>query len=449
MYPEYEHDTHQSSDDSCEPLSDHDLQQIVMYAPIALNFIYLERAVDMQLLAAQQGWRLLYSYLDQADVRLDRPASALFVLEDEKIACLAIRGTATIQDVVTDIRQVPTPFPMAEPSSTSIDEADWTAVSSGQGVAVSGMASAAYNLYREHHVILKLLAQDGYKIRLTGHSLGGSVATLLGLLVKLDLPDTASLHVYAYGPPSCVDFALADAMNSFVTTVVLHDDLVPRLTPTSCRSLLKHLLHIRETWVKTHLSSDIRAFKDRAKTAWAPKWRGGFTLSAASSSSRKLTRYCKKKLISGKKKLVRMKEKVSDAVSDAMSVNVNATRQPAVSIDHEDDYLGRDVTTSAIDELSALGGTVVEECPTCPVVDIMGGMDLASHGVVIDGEEFFDADDPVLDSSDKDSEGTESAPPGGAEDSVANSVLYPSAAWSADQNSLDDADDISAIILKS
>jgi hypothetical protein len=453
MNPEYEHDMHQSSSDdndkdSCESLSDHDLQQIVMYAPIALNFVYMQRAVDMQLLAAQQGWRLLYSYLDQAaDVRHhDRPASALFVLEEDKIACLAIRGTATIQDVVTDIRQVPTPFPQAEPTLLAIDEADWTNVSSGQGVAVSGMASAAYNLYREHHVILKQLAQDGYKIRLTGHSLGGSVATLLGLLVKLDLPDTASLHVYAYGPPSCVDFALAGAMDSFVTTVVLHDDIVPRLTPTSCRSLLKHLLHIRETWVKTHLSSDIRAFKDRAKTAWAPKWRGGFTLSAASSSSRKLTRYCKKKLISGKKKLVRMKEKVSDV----MSVNVSSVRQPAVSIDHEDDYLGRDVLTAPIDEMSTLGGTVVEERPTtCPVVDIMGGMDLTSHGVVIDGEEFFDVDDPALDSSDKDSECTESVQGlGAADDSVANSALFP-AAWLADHNSLDEADDSSAIILES
>jgi hypothetical protein len=142
-----------------------------------------------------------------------------------------------------------------------------------------------------------------------------------------------------------------------------------------------------------------------------------------------------------------MKEKVSDA----MSVNVSSVRQPAVSIDHEDDYLGRDVMTAPIDEMSTLGGTVVEERPTtCPVVDIMGGMDLTSNGVVIDGEEFFDVDDPALDSSDKDSECTESVQGlGAADDSVANSALFPPAAWLADHNSVDEADDSSAIILES
>lgn len=421
MNPEYEHETHQSK--CCDIVSDEDLEQVVFYAPIALNFVYMEKAVDMQLLAAQQNWRLLYSYLDQEDVRSDRPASALFVMEEEKIACLAIRGTATIQDVVTDIRQAPTPFP----GESNTEDDDWTNVPSGQGVAVSGMASAAYNLYREHHAVLNELAADGYKIRLVGHSLGGAVATLLGLLVKNDMPDSGSLHVYAYGPPSCVDFGLADTMEQFVTTVVLHDDIVPRLTPTSCRSLLKHLLHIRETWVKKHLSSDIRAFKDRAKTAWAPKWRGGFTISAA-SSSRKISRYCKKKLISGKKKLVLMKERF---VSDVVSVGVSSARQQTIStVDHEDDYLGRDVSTTQIDELSTLGETVADEHLSCPVVDILGGMDLESSGLVIDGDEFFDTDD--VPSSEMDSEHSYRAQASGEPDTLPANVSAP---WSCHPNS--------------
>ena len=44
----------------------------------------------------------------------DKPASALFAHDKHKIACLSIRGTATIQDVVTDIRAMPVPFPQPQ-----------------------------------------------------------------------------------------------------------------------------------------------------------------------------------------------------------------------------------------------------------------------------------------------------------------------------------------------
>ena len=94
----------------CDPVSDVVVASLVFYAPIALNFIYAEKEVDMQLLAAQQGWRLLYAYLTQdlENSKLaDRPASALFIHQEHKIACLSIRGTATINDVITDIRQIP------------------------------------------------------------------------------------------------------------------------------------------------------------------------------------------------------------------------------------------------------------------------------------------------------------------------------------------------------
>lgn len=39
----------------CEPVSDDTLSSLLFYAPLALNFIYAECEVDMQLLAAQQG----------------------------------------------------------------------------------------------------------------------------------------------------------------------------------------------------------------------------------------------------------------------------------------------------------------------------------------------------------------------------------------------------------
>ena len=42
----------------CEAVSDDLISSLLFYAPLALDFIYAECEVDMQLLAAQQGWRL-------------------------------------------------------------------------------------------------------------------------------------------------------------------------------------------------------------------------------------------------------------------------------------------------------------------------------------------------------------------------------------------------------
>jgi hypothetical protein len=87
----------------CDAVSDNLLSTLSFYAPIALNFIYATKEVDMQLLAAQQGWRLLYAFLEQdkgheGPAISDRPASAVFVHQELKVACLSVRGTATIND---------------------------------------------------------------------------------------------------------------------------------------------------------------------------------------------------------------------------------------------------------------------------------------------------------------------------------------------------------------
>jgi len=280
--------THLPFDPVCDPVSDGLLSSLIFYSPLALHFIYATSEVDMQILAAQQGWRLLHAHLSQEDGTwggqvADKPASALFVHSEQKIACFAIRGTATINDVVTDIRAMPVQFPDSEmdgvhriQSRSEMNEEGWTPVSQGQGLALCGMAGAACNLFRENIDSILLLARQGYRIRLTGHSLGGSVAALLGALIKrhfeFHLPrimseDNETLRVYSYGSPACVDAKLSDHALSYVTNCVLHDDVIPRLTPTSIRALLKHLLYIRETWVKAHLSDDLMAITERAKTA--------------------------------------------------------------------------------------------------------------------------------------------------------------------------------------
>jgi len=423
----------------CEPVSDAVISSLIFYAPIAMNFVYATREVDMQLLAAQQGWRLLYAHLDQDT--LDRPASALFIHREQKIACFAVRGTATINDVVTDIRQMPVPFP--EEAEGGRSEDDWTPVFRGQGLAVCGMASAALNLYREHIDCILHLVENGYRIRITGHSLGGGVATLLGALILRHIENLANLEpslenamksalsnsgnegknsvvqrndmlrVYGYGTPSCVDAKLSDYVKSFVTTVVLHDDVVPRLTPTSIRSLLKHLLHIRETWVKAHLTNDLIAITERARTAWAPRWRSGFTMNK--STSRSFKRYCRKQIQVGKRKLLSVQGKLvsSSDVSEELSREEGGEQKSATGDESiiicpgEDD----DVPTEnkeAEDKGEADQSESAANAGPHLLLDYMGGIDYRTQGVVIDGDEFYDAEESLLEGDEESTSGFDS-----------------------------------------
>ena len=245
-------------DPVCEHVPDTLISSLLFFAPLALDFIYAENEVDMQLLAAQQGWRLIYACLDQNhhhvahagdnndlngnDHFSDRPACALFAHDEHKIACLSIRGTATIQDVVTDIRATPVPFPQQQDEEEDEDRnGEWTPVFRGSGLALCGMAGASYNLFRETADSLLYLALHGYKIRIVGHSLGGGVAALLGIYVlrhfekqctdatksssdSISINEDGFVRVYSYGTPSCVDSTLADhpRILELCTSVVLH-----------------------------------------------------------------------------------------------------------------------------------------------------------------------------------------------------------------------------------
>jgi len=299
---------HKKDEGVCYPVPDSTLESLLIYAPLALHFIYLESPTDIQLLASQQGWTLLYADLHKEKEKI--PGSAVFVHTGYKIACLTIRGTTTVGDIVTDIQASPVPFPIKGKDYRQFtDEGDesneengmvpssgsWTSVSCDKasvGLTTHGMAESASIIFGEHVDILEGLARLGYLIRLVGHSMGGSVAALVGLLLQrhfehIEKSDGESyrqergsitkngfVRVYTFGSPSFINDHLAKNMESFVISVILHDDILPRLTPTSIRVLLKHLLYIRETWVKKHLESDLQAVASRAKRIWGPRRRG-------------------------------------------------------------------------------------------------------------------------------------------------------------------------------
>jgi len=233
------------------------------------------------------------------------------------------------------------------------------------------------------------------------------------------------LKVYAYGTPSCFDAKLADSVGSFVTTVVLHDDVFPRLTPTSCRGLLKHLLYIRETWVKAHIEEDLRAVGERAKNAWAPRFRQNFALRPSTSSIKK---YCNKQILKGKSKLISTK---NNAINEPSGEDLDFSIQCFQKCDSKDEYCDcTEIESIASDpsewgekffvptttlSMTNCGEEKVNEAKDTDVhasddsrtqllLEFLGGGDNRREGIIIDGDEFFETGENLVGECDDTSE---------------------------------------------
>lgn len=68
--------------------------------------------------------------------------------------------------------------------------------------------------------------QQGFKLRLVGHSLGGATASLLAIMLRKKSfkelgfnPDI--IDAVGYATPPCVSKELAEGCSNFVTTVVM------------------------------------------------------------------------------------------------------------------------------------------------------------------------------------------------------------------------------------
>ena len=178
---------------------------------------------------------------------------------DAKAVVLTCRGTLGFEDVLTDML-------------CDYDDIDWRGSSyqvhkgihasarrmlDGQGSRVMATLKTALEKYPDYGLIL------------TGHSLGGAVASLLAILIAeprapeesgapfittnpqksllppqssgnqgtvdlggptIALPAGRRVHVYTYGPPAIVSPALRMATRGLITTIVHSNDIVPSLS---------------------------------------------------------------------------------------------------------------------------------------------------------------------------------------------------------------------------
>ncbi|XP_041009514.1 uncharacterized protein LOC121253584 [Juglans microcarpa x Juglans regia] len=163
---------------------------------------------------------------------LMRPGYYIAIDDRRKLVILGIRGTQTIYDLITDI------------ASSSDGEVTFEADSTHFGTA----EAARWFLTHEIGTIRTCLEKyEGYRLRLVGHSLGGATASLLAIMLRRKSakelgfsPDIVS--AVGYATPPCVSRELAESCSDYVTTVVMQDDIVSRLSAASLTRLRNEIL---------------------------------------------------------------------------------------------------------------------------------------------------------------------------------------------------------------
>jgi len=171
-----------------------------------------------------------------------------------KSLVISIRGTLSLHDMLTDLR--------GEPDRMADDTL--------QGLHVNwqghqGMVNAARYVYKRLHGIdtgrdskrnsredridmlsLALANQDyaGFRIVVTGHSLGAGTAAILAFLLRARHPST-NVTCYAYSPPGgLLSRDAATESEKFTVSVVVGDDVIPRTSLANIATLSRDLKHV-------------------------------------------------------------------------------------------------------------------------------------------------------------------------------------------------------------
>ncbi|CAN8286830.1 unnamed protein product [Cochlearia groenlandica] len=166
------------------------------------------------------------------DSSVMRPGYYVGVDHRRKLVVFGIRGTHTIYDLITDI------------VSSSDEEVTFEGYSTHFGTA----EAARWFLNHELQTIRRCLARhEGYKLRLVGHSLGGAIASVMAIMLR-KMPreelgfDAEIISAVGYATPPCVSKEVAENCCEFVTTIVMQDDIIPRLSTASLARLRDEIL---------------------------------------------------------------------------------------------------------------------------------------------------------------------------------------------------------------
>ncbi|WCJ41481.1 lipase class 3 family protein [Euphorbia peplus] len=171
----------------------------------------------------------------------------IVVLHDLQTIVIAVRGTETPEDLITD--GLGRECSLSEEDLSGLINCSHIDPNVKRNVEASfphyghmGVVEAARDLYMQIEgnsdeatessgFLSSLMGAgcecDGYRLCVVGHSLGGAIATLLGLRLYSLYPN---LHVYAFGPLPCMDSVIAEACSEFVTSIIHDSEFSARLS---------------------------------------------------------------------------------------------------------------------------------------------------------------------------------------------------------------------------
>ncbi|XP_022728429.1 uncharacterized protein LOC111283986 [Durio zibethinus] len=203
-----------------------------------------------------------------------RPGYYIGVDPRKKLVIVGIRGTHTVYDLITDI----------------VLSSDGEVTFEGYSTHFGTAEAARWFLHHEIGTIRKCMEKyEGFRLRLVGHSLGAATASLLAIMLrkksKMELgfsPDIVSAVGYATSP--CVSKDLAESCSDFVTTIVMQDDIVPRLSAASIARLRNEIL--QTDWMSVVEKADWKSIVDLVTNA-------KLVVSSVQDVARKLADYAK------------------------------------------------------------------------------------------------------------------------------------------------------------
>ncbi|XP_050208315.1 uncharacterized protein LOC126657646 [Mercurialis annua] len=181
------------------------------------------------------------------DSSVMRPGYYIGVDPRKKLIILGIRGTHTVYDLITDI------------VTSSDGEVTFEGFSTHFGTA----EAARWFLNHEMGTIRNYLKQyEGFRLRLVGHSLGAATASLLAIMLRKRSTEQLGvspdiISAVGFATPPCVSKELAESCGDFVTTVVMQDDIVPRLSTPALGRLRNEIL--QTDWLSVIEKEDWRS----------------------------------------------------------------------------------------------------------------------------------------------------------------------------------------------
>ena len=195
---------------------------------VAVEASYLEDRASVAAAIAPLGHAVVVS---KPESKFQQPA--YFVSRDDATGDvhLVVRGTASLTDALTDMDCDAEPL-FADGPTTVFR-------------AHRGMAAAARWIVAETSEVVAMAmetasAKHKKEPRLTvlGHSLGAGTAALAAAILKRDIPATRCV---AFATPPCLERDAAESCAPFLTSVVLHDDVVSRASLANVQDLRARL----------------------------------------------------------------------------------------------------------------------------------------------------------------------------------------------------------------